>query len=334
MLRVAARHQLGEPAETLLGPLVEDARPQHLHVLLVYADGLLLERKRFLIEGQLELLQLRGLQVGRPLRLRQRATEIEVGLGHVDTWRPPSLRRFRSPPAGPWPRSCRPCAAASPSGWSRTAAAASRPRSSDRAAPRGPAPNVPQASGCGRSFPTRRPRRCVRFPSAPGDRATRRAPPCRHLGDLEAGFQGRLDRPRKLFDVADVRIQRAVPRIGLLVEVSRDEQRLAAQGRIVGLGMRCGRIRRRRATARRSAGRRWRSVCRPRAATRAPGRCCGTLRARSPPPSSPAAGSARRRRRTRPTRGWRTSARPSESSGSGRRPRDSPRASFAASPCL
>ena len=71
MFRVAARHQLGEPAETLLGPRVEDAGVQQFHVLLVYVDGFLLERKRFLIEVHLELFQIRGLQVGRPLRLHQ-----------------------------------------------------------------------------------------------------------------------------------------------------------------------------------------------------------------------------------------------------------------------
>ena len=50
VFRVAARHQFGEPAETLLGPRVEDAGVQQFHVLLVYVDGFLLERKCCLIE--------------------------------------------------------------------------------------------------------------------------------------------------------------------------------------------------------------------------------------------------------------------------------------------
>ena len=49
-----------------------------------------------------------------------------------------------------------------------------------------------------------------------------------HFGDFEAGLDGRLHRPRKILDVAGVRIQGAIPGIGLRVEVSRDEQRFAA----------------------------------------------------------------------------------------------------------
>ena len=56
---------------------------QHFHVLLVYLDGFLFERKCCLVEVCFILFHVRGLQVGRALRLFQRATEIEVGLGHV-----------------------------------------------------------------------------------------------------------------------------------------------------------------------------------------------------------------------------------------------------------
>ena len=49
-----------------------------------------------------------------------------------------------------------------------------------------------------------------------------------HLGDLETRLDGRLNRLGKLVDVADVRIQGTIPGIGLLVEISRVEQRLAA----------------------------------------------------------------------------------------------------------
>ncbi len=56
------------------------------------------------------------------------------------------------------------------------------------------------------------------------------------LGDLEAGLEGGLDRLRELLDVARVRVERAVVGRGLLVEVAGDEQRLAAQRRILGLG--------------------------------------------------------------------------------------------------
>src|SRR5262245_19977438 len=65
VLRVAARHHLGEPAEALLRPRIEDAGVQQFHVLLVYLDGFLLERKRCLFEVLLELLQVRALHVGR-----------------------------------------------------------------------------------------------------------------------------------------------------------------------------------------------------------------------------------------------------------------------------
>ena len=49
-----------------------------------------------------------------------------------------------------------------------------------------------------------------------------------HFGDLETGLDGRLCRLGKLFDVPDVRIQGAISGIGLRVEISRVEQRLAA----------------------------------------------------------------------------------------------------------
>src|SRR5262249_49067573 len=49
-----------------------------------------------------------------------------------------------------------------------------------------------------------------------------------HLGDLEARLESWLDRPGKLFYVTLVRVQRAIPVLGLLVKVSCDEQRLAA----------------------------------------------------------------------------------------------------------
>ncbi len=71
LLGVALRHQVDEQAQALLGPSVEDTGLQHLQVLLVQVDRLLIERKRFLLEGQLVLLQVRGLQLGGPLGLRQ-----------------------------------------------------------------------------------------------------------------------------------------------------------------------------------------------------------------------------------------------------------------------
>ena len=82
-LRVAPRHQLCEPIETLLCPIVKDAGPQHFYILFVYVDGFLLERKRLLVEGLLEIFQLCRAQIGGLLRLQERVSEVRVGLGYV-----------------------------------------------------------------------------------------------------------------------------------------------------------------------------------------------------------------------------------------------------------
>src|SRR5260370_34713192 len=57
-----------------------------------------------------------------------------------------------------------------------------------------------------------------------------------HVVDLEPRLDGGLYRLGKLFNVPLVCIQGAITGIGLPVEVSRVEQRLAAYRRIVGLG--------------------------------------------------------------------------------------------------
>src|SRR5947199_6989835 len=69
--RVPAWHQLCESRETLLCPVVEDAGAQHFYILFVYVDGFLLERKRLLIEGLIEVFQLLRAQIGGPLRLQE-----------------------------------------------------------------------------------------------------------------------------------------------------------------------------------------------------------------------------------------------------------------------
>ena len=49
----------------------------------MYVDGFLLERKRLLVEGLLEIFQLCGAQISGLLRLQERVSEVRVGLGYV-----------------------------------------------------------------------------------------------------------------------------------------------------------------------------------------------------------------------------------------------------------
>ena len=180
-------------------------------------------------------MQVGGLQVGRPLRLRQRAAEIEVDHGHVIRG---GRRHFTDfvlhQPVHGLHRGIHALLLLLQAGLER----------------------LPQLHGHEFLVDLLREDQC----RTPGERPGPRGPPRpggridahdflqllvieRHvvrrlvyLGDLEAGLEGRLDRPGKLVDVAPVRAQRAIPGIGLLIEVSRDEQRLPSQGLIHGLG--------------------------------------------------------------------------------------------------